>query len=72
MLKGISQKHLNLLKAFVETQNNMIQELKEQGIRIHDSQDFMFAIKEIRYSPAQDKVIATFEQIEKIVEDFEV
>jgi hypothetical protein len=71
MLQGMSKKHFNLLEAYISTLNNMIQEMKKQGIHIHDNQDFDFAIEHIRYSEAQDKVLVSFHHVESEVDENE-
>ena len=62
--KSMSEKHLNLLKGYINTLNDMIQNLKQEGIEIHDDKDFDFVISSVSYSPTQDKVLVKFTDAE--------
>lgn len=51
-----------LLHFLIDDMNAKIKLLREFGVEVVDNQDFNFAVQEVRYSPAQDKVIVRFDK----------
>jgi hypothetical protein len=71
-MEGVSMEGVNpdtvqgkFFELLINNINANIKLLDEYGAKIKDNSDFDYYLKEIRYSSAQDEVLAVFRPIEK-------
>jgi hypothetical protein len=66
-MEGVNSSEVRgkLFELLINNINAGIKLLDEYGAKIKDESDFDYYLKEIRYSPAQDEVLAVFKGVKE-------